>query len=727
MSKLQQALQLAKKGYYVFPLKPNGKTPEILDFPNRATRDEKTINKWWVDPVLEIERSNNIGIYTGKFGDDQALVVVDVDNKNGKKGSKNLKSLKNVPKTKTQSTPTGGFHVIYRTPKAVKQGANVLGDGLDIRSRGGYIVAEGSTIDGKAYKADSSPMALCPDWILDECKDTADIQKVDVSVSEIDQGSAAKRVKKYLDSAPIAVEGAGGDDTTYKVCARVKDFGLELEAAFELLSDWNDRCQPPWDPRELQIKLERAYRYGQNSVGSSSPQAAFDIIPEDDEPDMDEKNYLEKINEQYALVYIEGNHCILHETRDVKGRPKTIFMPEASFRRKFSPYTVMMGKKIRTYAEMWLDWEKRREYDGIVFAPGRDPGKRFYNLWRGFTVEPVPYEDADKYAKEGFDAFMKHARENICQGDEELFTWLMGYLAHMVQKPSNRPLTTVVFKGKKGVGKNALIDRFGFLLGSGHYLVAHDSRYLTSNFNGHLDSCLCLVLDEAFWSGDQSANGKLKGLTTAPEILIERKGKEPYTVDNLVRLIVIGNEAWLVPASEDERRYAVFNVGEGRKQDGNFFRNMRVNMDQRGGANVLLHYLQNFDLSKVDVNKAPATQGLLDQKIESLNVFDQFWYDSLTEGAIVGIEFLNDWKTEVAKDDVYAALQNYHKSRNIRSRMPSRSQFTKQLKGVTPSLGSVRKRDGGDFVNMYQFADLKTVRAEWDKRMGQDGNWPVES
>ena len=100
---------------------------------------------------------------------------------------------------------------------------------------------------------------------------------------------------------------------------------------------------------------------------------------------------------------------------------------------------------------------------------------------------------------------------------------------------------------RKGVGKNALVDRIGGLLSHDNYLVTHDGRYLMSSFNGHMESCLCMVFDEAFWSGDKSAEGKLKGLITSPEVLIERKGKEAYKADNLVGTIIIGNESWLVP------------------------------------------------------------------------------------------------------------------------------------------------------------------------------------
>ncbi|MCU9931097.1 hypothetical protein OFL77_27585, partial [Escherichia coli] len=81
--------------------------------------------------------------------------------------------------------------------------------------------------------------------------------------------------------------------------------------------------------------------------------------------------------------------------------------------------------------------------------------------------------------------------------------------------------------------------------------------------------------------------------------------------DNITRVAIIGNEDWLVPASFDERRYAVFSVGDGRRQDRDFFHNMRVGMEE-GGYAYLLKFLMDFDLSAIDVNEAPQTQGLID-------------------------------------------------------------------------------------------------------------------
>lgn len=723
-SKLQIALALAAEGFHVFPLIEGSKLPAIDAFPTKATRDEATIRRWWTCPVLGVELDRNIGISTSRFGDNQALLVVDVDTKKGKNGHDEILRLEiegyDFPATRRQSTPSGGAHYVYVVPRPVRQGANVVAPGLDVRSAGGYIVGRGSDVPLGPYTADDVAIAPAPQWLVDRCGEPRrpDRDTVPQSSGAVDPDRARKRAIEYLATAPIAIEGQGGDQTTFAVAARLKDLGVDAPAALELMCEhWNDRCAPPWNPDELKIKVDNAYRYGHDKPGSAAPEVQFPPLYTNSE----HGGYLNTINKDHALVYVEGSHFILHETVDERGRPKRVFLTEAAFRRKFSPFIVVQDgqKKPVTYAEAWLDWKGRREYQGVCFAPGRDPRNGYYNLWRGFAVDPKPRSEASKAGRRGLDMFLEHVEKNVCRGDKALARWLLGYFAHIFQRPYERPLTTVVFRGTKGTGKNAVFDRVGRLLGSGHYLVAHDGRYLTSHFNGHLDSCLLLVLDEAFWSGDKAAEGKLKGLTTSPEILIERKGKEAYMVDNLVRLGVIGNEDWLVPASSDERRYAVFDIGEGRKQDRDFFTQMRLDLDEADGGAALLHYFLTFDLSGVDVNAAPSTAALLDQKHASLDPLDQWWLDCLSEGHIVGSDFGGAWPTKIETERFQQAFRRYAKDRNIRSRVPDVRSIGRMLTRCCE--GAVKRRLAAGYV--YSLPSLEQARAAWETHIGHKVNW----
>jgi hypothetical protein len=77
-----------------------------------------------------------------------------------------------------------------------------------------------------------------------------------------------ERARRYLAAVPPAISGQHGDVHTFRVCCRlVRGFALEDRDAFELLSAWNARCQPPWSERELADKLRRARTYGREPFG----------------------------------------------------------------------------------------------------------------------------------------------------------------------------------------------------------------------------------------------------------------------------------------------------------------------------------------------------------------------------------------------------------------------------------------------------------------------------
>jgi len=103
--------------------------------------------------------------------------VLDVDDKNGKRGSDTLADLEaeygKLPETVTVLTPSGGKHLYFTTIVEVRNDSGQLGEGLDIRGVGGYVVAPPSTHDnGGVYTfehgygiGDITP-ADAPDWMM---------------------------------------------------------------------------------------------------------------------------------------------------------------------------------------------------------------------------------------------------------------------------------------------------------------------------------------------------------------------------------------------------------------------------------------------------------------------------------------------------------------------------------------------------------------------------------
>jgi hypothetical protein len=715
MATSNEALALAARGFHVFPIvgwqgtgeADDGKRPAVSEWQHKATRDVEQITKWFSG------RDYNIGIATSRFGDDKALIVVDVDVKNGKDGNAEIFSLEmqgqELPVTLEQSTPNGGRHIIYIADQACKQGVDVLGKGLDIRSRGGYIVGPGSAIDGKKYRQINGHgnMAPAPAWLVDRLGSARNVEpRAGVVLDGVDADRAGARALEYLKTAPTE-----GDPDAYPVACKLKDFGVAEQDAVRLLQEhWDPRCVPPRTD-DTETVVRNAYRYGKEPQGSTAPEAVFgEAEPDAGEDDKDHP--ADELNKTYA--FIQSGAFVLQETTDEKGRFATKHLSPNDMHAWFTNKTVLIGDKRLSLSRLWMGRPSRREFESVVFAPQKNPGPRWYNLWQGFTVEPAATADHPAVA-----AFREHALHNVCAGDTVLCQWLMGFFAHMIQRPWEKPLVALVFQGLKGTGKNALLERVGNLLGQ-HFMVADDDRYLMGNFNSHLESNLFFVLDEASWAGDKRAEGKLKGLITGGQHNIERKGAEPYRVDNLTRVAIIGNEEWLVPVGIDERRYAVFTVGAGRRQDREFFHNMRVGMEQ-GGYACLLRFLLDFDLSTVDVNAAPQTKGLVDQKHAGLEPVQEWWLDCLSADRLVGDHFDGALPERIPTNRLQAAFQAWAKTRNIRSRLPKDRDFTKAM---TAKLGKYRRtREGDALLYAYHSPGIDVLRAEWETFIGGAVDW----
>ncbi|MDC0774069.1 bifunctional DNA primase/polymerase [Streptomyces sp. HD] len=182
---LRAALDAAERGWYVFPLRPGDKRPALhgeatcpytgecagghLKWEQRATRDPERIRTtWWHTPY-------NIGIATGPSN----LLVVDLDmpkhkgSSDAPNGAATFKALceragRAVPTTYRVRTASGGTHLYFTTPDGLRltNTAGAVGQLVDTRAWGGYVVAAGSITPTGSYETLSGPVAApLPLWL----------------------------------------------------------------------------------------------------------------------------------------------------------------------------------------------------------------------------------------------------------------------------------------------------------------------------------------------------------------------------------------------------------------------------------------------------------------------------------------------------------------------------------------------------------------------------------
>jgi hypothetical protein len=154
-------------------------------------------------------------------------------------------------------------------------------------------------------------------------------------------------------------------------------------------------------------------------------------------------------------------------------------------------------------------------------------------------------------------------------------------------------------------------------------------RTLLGKHNKLLQNRLVLCCDEAVWAGDREAERVLKGMVTEKTLIIEPKGIDSFNWLNRLGIIFTTNEHWVVPATSDERRYAVFEVSPKQMQQDDYFTPLFAQIDG-GGAAAMLWELLREDLKGWHPRlEVPKTKALRDQMIASLNGKQQWWLAKL--------------------------------------------------------------------------------------------------
>lgn len=277
----------------------------------------------------------------------------------------------------------------------------------------------------------------------------------------------------------------------------------------------------------------------------------------------------------------------------------------------------------------WLAHEYRQRYTGIELAPppySATEGK--FNLWQGWPIEP------DEGACPLFEA---HVREVLGAESAECGDYLMNFFAWTVQHPGKLPAVMVVLRGARGTGKSIVSMALAKLFGA-HGKVIDSDDGITGRFNRQLEGALFVALEEAGWAGDRRGQGKMKSIITSRTVVIEPKGVDPYEVRNGATFVLTTNHDWAVPAAEDERRFAVFDVSKAHQQDKSYFRALSEEMDD---LPRLLGFLQRYEVPESwhPADCIPRTGALIDQ--QDLSAFT-------TESYVRG--FLT---TELAKRDPF--------------------------------------------------------------------------
>lgn len=436
------------------------------------------------------------------------------------------------------------------------------------------------------------------------------------------------------------------------------------------------------------------------------------------------------MNDQYAIIGNWSGKCRVVEEQydEVMQRYRLTKQSFEDFKNRHMHQKKNVGTNgkggpiFRGIGDWWLDHSNRRQFDKLLFAPGREV-EGAYNLWRGFAVVAKPGDCS---------LFLNHLKENICQGNLEHYEYLVKWMARSVQKPDSPGHAGVVFRGGQGTGKSFVAKTLGSLFGR-HYMQVTDPKHLVGSFNAHLRDCVVLFGDEAFYAGDKKHESILKMLVTEEMITIEAKGIDAEVSANCIHLMMASNESWVVPAGMDDRRFFVLQVGNSVKNDDKYFSTIVEQLDN-GGREALLHHLLTLDLSGWNVRKVPKTVALQQQKLHSMDSTKSWWFEKLQDGRLLPEH--TEWRTEIPMLDLMHDYISYCKQFNVSRRStafalrevmlamlpegyPQKYQTSTPIEVTMPD--GLRRMHTRPY--WFRLPTLDLCRKHWDGAMGAPFPW----
>ena len=235
---LAAALDYARRGWPVFPLKPREKVPATAHGFKDASTDDSTIRGWWA----EIPDAN-VGVVCGQAS---GLAVIDLDRHGPDDGVAVAEALHGwAPTGPYQATGGGGLQAFYRCPPGGIKTRASINPGVELRGDGAYVVVPPSIHpSGVAYAwqvgPDDEPLPDVPSWALNA-------HKAAVVTPSPNDGTISEGRR---------------NSTLTSLAGAMRKRGATVESILAALNVENrERCTPPLDDAEVQRIAASVGRY----------------------------------------------------------------------------------------------------------------------------------------------------------------------------------------------------------------------------------------------------------------------------------------------------------------------------------------------------------------------------------------------------------------------------------------------------------------------------------
>ena len=324
-------------------------------------------------------------------------------------------------------------------------------------------------------------------------------------------------------------------------------------------------------------------------------------------------------------------------------------------------------------------------------------GMRFYdtdpNIYSYF--QGYEYKELDDYDEDIISCFLNHIRENIANGNEELYNYILNWISYILQNPDGKTGSCLVITGEQGTGKNTFTDVICNLMKRYSVRNLTEIGDLVGKYNSVIENNKLIVCNEmsSAQGNIQLNSNSLKSIITDSEIGVEEKFVPKRYVQNVVNLIILSNYFDPVKVEKLDRRYVVCNTNESHANDQDYFKALRKSFTEEFYQNLFTYFMKR-NLDDVNIRTLPNTEAKQALMEANRSIYESFIQDFIPD-------FIEGWCT----DEVYEYYKKWFvKNGGNEEKMVSKPTLGRKL---TPFVNKPQKRINGLQKYIYTLKEEK--------------------
>lgn len=285
-------------------------------------------------------------------------------------------------------------------------------------------------------------------------------------------------------------------------------------------------------------------------------------------------------------------------------------------------------KKDYTAWDVFINHQLIFTVKGLKFY-SEDP--QVFSYFRGYD-----YKKLDEVREELIQPFLNHVHDVIADGNDEVYKYILVWIASILQKPNFKTGTALVILGKQGTGKNTFFTDIICKL-----MARYANENITSidsvigKFNAVLENKKLLILNElqSIDSNKYLNSDALKSVITDKSININQKNEPERLCENVANFIMVSNNDIPIKIESSDRRYVVSKTSDKYKGDFEYFERLSDSFTPEFYENLFTFFM-TMNVGDYNLRKLPNTEAketIKEASMTSYELFVREYYDEIVD------------------------------------------------------------------------------------------------